>query len=150
MYYVITYGDCLIVWVRRIQTYIALSTTVAEYISLLQAMMDVIPFVINMKEIEFILELWGDTLKVLFGFFGNSVKIHGDNQGAVTITIAVAPQMRPDMKHIAINYHKFQSFFVNGDVEIQHIDTKEQITDTFTNPLDFELFVYLGYKIIGW
>ena len=57
MYYVITYGDCLIVWVRRIQTYIALSTTVAEYISLLQAMMDVIPFVINMKEIEFILEL---------------------------------------------------------------------------------------------
>ena len=53
------------------------------------------------------------------------------------------------MKHIAINYHKFQSFFVNGDVEIQHIDTKEQITDTFTNPLDFELFVYLGYKIIG-
>ena len=54
------------------------------------------------------------------------------------------------MKYIAIKYHHFWSFVVNGDVDILHIDTKEQITDIFAKALDSELFVYLHYKFNGW
>ena len=51
------------------------------------------------------------------------------------------------MKHINIKYHQFQSFVANGDVEIQHIDIKEQIADIFRKPQDSELFGYLRYKL---
>ena len=58
--------------------------------------------------------------------------------------------MQPHMKHIAIKYHHIHSFSGNCDVEIQHIDTKEQIADIFTKPLDSELFRYLCYKLNSW
>ena len=45
MVYVIIYDNFLIIWVRRIQTEITLSTPEAEYISISQEMRDVLPFV---------------------------------------------------------------------------------------------------------
>ena len=56
--------------------------------------------------------------------------------------------MGPCRKHIIIKHHNFQSFVVNGDVKIKHVNTKEQITYIFTKPLDSKLFGYLPYKII--
>ena len=79
------------------------------------------------KDIEFLLKLHGYTLMVLCSIFLKPVILHEDNQGL--IAIAVSPQIQPCTKHIVIKYHQFQSFVANGDVEIQHIDTKEQITD---------------------
>ena len=75
------------------------------------------------------------------------VTFYKDNQGE--IVIAVSPQIRPHTNHIAIMYHHFRSFVVNGDVQIKHADTKEQISDIFTKPLDSELFGYLCYKLNG-
>ena len=86
----------------------------AEYISLLQAMRDVLPFISLMKEIEFVLELQGDTPKVLFSIFENTVKVQEHNQGATAL--AVAPQMRPCAKHIEIKYYHLQSFVLNYDI----------------------------------
>ena len=37
-------------------------------------------------------------------------------------------------------------FVVNGDIEIKHVDTEEQIVDIFTKPLYSDLFGYLCYK----
>ena len=65
MGYVITYANCMILWEIQIQAEILLSTTEAEYIKIYQAMRDVLPFVILMKEIYFVLELQHETLKVL-------------------------------------------------------------------------------------
>ena len=73
--------------------------------------------------------------------FEKSVTVYEDNQGV--ITLAVSPQLRPRTKHIAIKYHHFQSFDTNGDVEIEHVHTKEQVADIFTKQLYSELFVYL-------
>ena len=61
--------------------------------------------------------------------FKNPVTFHEDNKWV--ITLVVSPQMRPRTKRIAIKYHHFWSFSVNGDVEIQHIDTKEQIANFY-------------------
>ena len=58
--------------------------------------------------------------------------------------------MRPCTKNISIKYHNFCIFVANGDVDIKHVDTKEQITDIFTKPLDSKLFGYLRYKLNGW
>ena len=85
---------------------------------------------------------------MLCSIFKNPVTVYEDNQGVITLT--VSPQIRHRTKHITIKYHHFRCFVVNGDVEIKHAETKEQITDIFTKPLDSELFVYLRYKLNGW
>ena len=74
---------------------------------------------------------------MLCSIFENPVIVHKDNQGA--IRILVAAQMRPHTKHIVI----FQCFIANGDVEIQHIDTKKQIADIFMKTLESEFEIYL-------
>ena len=61
----------------------------------------------------------------------------------------VPPQLRPRTNHIDIKYHHLRSFVANCDVKIKHVDTKEQIADIFTKPLDYELFRYLRYKFNG-
>ena len=142
--YVISYTNCPIVWGRRIQTEIAISITEAEYIDLSQAMRYVLHFVSPIKEIEFILKIQGDTMTVLCSLFEKPVTpltVYEDNQGA--IGLVVSPHMRSRTKHIAIKYHHFCSFVANGDVKINHFNTKEQIMDIFTKLLYSELFGYL-------
>ena len=94
-----------------------------------------------MKEIKSVTNFQGSTPAVLCSIFENPFAVHEENQGA--IALAVAPQMRPRMKHIVIKYHHLQSFVANGDIGIRHIGTKEHITAIFMKQLDSELFVYL-------
>ena len=77
----------------------------AEYIALLKAMRNVLPFVSLMKKIYFVLELQGDTPKVLCSIFLKPVTVNEDSPGA--IILVVAPQMKPRAKHIAIKYQYF-------------------------------------------
>ena len=58
--------------------------------------------------------------------------------------------MQPHTIHIAIMYHHFWRSAKNCDIEIQPTDTKEQIMDIFTKPLDYELFGYLHSNNNGW
>ena len=52
-------------------------------------------------------------------------------------------------KHIAIRYHFLRDHQQKGDIEIAYINTKEQLADIFTKPLDEQtlktsFFVKLG------
>ena len=58
--------------------------------------------------------------------------------------------MRPRPKHIEIKYHHIRIFVASGDVEIQYIDTKEQMVDILKKTLDSDLFRYIRYKLNGW
>ena len=120
----------------------------AEYIALYQSMRDVLTFVINMKDIEFVLKLKGETPMVLCFTFEKSVIVYEDNQGSMTLMFL--PQIWPHTKYITIKYHNFRIFVVNGDVDVKHVDTKEYIADIFMKPLYSELFGYLHYKFNGW
>ena len=55
--YVIIYVWCTVLWCINLQMKINLSTIEAEYIPLIQAMRDIIPFRELMKEISFILDI---------------------------------------------------------------------------------------------
>ena len=48
------YAGCPVLWWRKLQKRIDLSTTEVEYIALSQAMSEVIPFMVLMKELFFI------------------------------------------------------------------------------------------------
>ena len=72
-----------------------------------------------------------------------------DNEGA--LKVVKAPTLTARMKHIALEMHHFRSHVRSGQVIIESIDTKEQITDTdiLTKPVSEEQFIYLRCKMMG-
>ena len=46
-------------------------------------------------------------------------------------------------KHIAIKYHVLREKVAEKDIRLEYVNTKEQITDIFTNSLPNDTFEYL-------
>lgn len=139
--YVLMYAGCPLTWCSKLQTEVALSTTEAEYIALSQAIREVIPLIQLLKEINEVFPIDLPTPKV-------RCKVWEDNNGC--ITLAKEHKFSPRTKHIAIKYHHFRQHVKDGTLEILPIDTKEQIADIFTKPLDESLFIYLRLLLNGW
>ena len=75
-------------------------------------------------------------------------KVFEDNNGA--IELAKAPKILPRTKHIALKYYHFREHVWKGLLEINLIDTLEQLADIFTKALAFPIFNYLRKKMMGW
>ena len=153
--YVIMFANCPIMWVSKLQTEVALSTTEAEYIALSQAMRDVIPFMHLVEELGGSLSFGMDKPEVqLKQRKPNAAdsklvcEVFEDNRGA--LELANVPKMRPRTKHIALKYHHFREHVRNGMIVVKPIDTREQIADIFTKPLPRDAFQYLRQKLNGW
>jgi len=123
------------------QTEIALSTTEAEYIALSQSMRDLIPIRNILIELSHLLNL---SIHVPL----THSTVFEDNNGA--LELAKEPKYRPRTKHIAIKYHHFREHVKNKTIRIAKIDTKEQLADTFTKPLEKLQFENLRKAIMGW
>jgi hypothetical protein len=132
---------CPILFVSKMQTEIALSTTEAEYIVLSQAMRDLIPFFSMAQELGDHYHQFRESPKILCRLFEN-------NNG--TLILAKEHRYRPQTKHVALKYHHFRSYVAEGKVEILPIDTNEQLADQFTKSLDLQTFQYLRNKPMGW
>ena len=52
-------------------------------------MMDVLAFVIIMKEIDFVLNVQGDTTAVLCGIFENPVTVSVENQEVIALAVSM-------------------------------------------------------------
>jgi hypothetical protein len=139
--FVILFANCPVLWVSKLQTEVALSTTEAECIALSQAMRDLIPMRALLTELTTLTCLTFDTNTTYS-------TIIEDNKGCVEL--ANAPKMRPRTKHIALKYHHFCSHVANGVIKIKWIDTKHQLADIFTKPLPEPLFVSLRLLLLGW
>jgi len=139
--YVILFANCPVLWVSKLQTEVALSTTEAEYIALSQAMRDLIPMKALLSELATLTCLSFDSTTTFSTVFE-------DNKGCVEL--ANAPKMRPRTKHIALKYHHFRSHVASGDIKIKWIDTKSQLADIFTKPLPEPLFTSLRLLLLGW
>ena len=139
--YLIMFSNCPILWVSKMQSEIALSTTEAEYICLSQCIRDLIPIRTIIKELAPILNME----------ISNSIiksTVFEDNKGA--IELANEPKYRPRTKHIGLKWHHFREHVKNGTVKVKYIDTKEQLADCLTKPLPRPQYVQLRYGIMGW
>lgn len=139
--FVIMYAGCPITWCSKLQTEIALSTTEAEYIALSQSMREIIPFMNLMMEVGGIFELHNPTPKL-------HCKVFEDNRSC--IRVAESPRFTPRTKHIAIKYHHFRKHVADKTIQIFPIDTKDQLADIFTKPLDRIIFTKLRLLLMGW
>ena len=98
----------------------ALSTTEAEYIALSQALRDVIPMQAILKEL-------GKNCALNIGNTVAHSTVFEDNKGCVEL--AKTPKMRPRTRHIAIKYHHFREYVHKGLIQIEWIDTKNQLAE---------------------
>ncbi|MFN9982742.1 MAG: Ty1/Copia family ribonuclease HI, partial [bacterium] len=74
--------------------------------------------------------------------------IFEDNKGCVEL--ASAPRMRPRTRHIGLKNNHFRSHVDLGHLTIQWIDTKNQLADIFTKPLEAASFITLRQTLQGW
>ena len=153
--YVLTFGNCLVLWVSKLQTEIALSTLEAEYIALSQTMRNLLPMRSLLEEI-------GTKLKM---DFANPTIMHStvfeDNNGA--LGLATSPRVTPRTKHIAVKMHFFKSYLRSSPcgtgsepnptmppLRIQRIDSAEQKADIFTKGLTEATFISIRKLLMGW
>jgi hypothetical protein len=80
-----------------------------------------------------------------YGYKFSKVPLLCDNESA--IRMAGNPIEHSRTKHIAIRYHFLEDHQQKGDIEIAYINTKDQLADIFTKPLDEKTFTKLRNEL---
>jgi hypothetical protein len=106
---------------------VALSTTEAKYIAMLQSLRNVIPIMGLVQEMR---ECYFQVICTAPYVY---CKVFEDNSDA--LELARLPKLRPQTKHINVCYHHFREHVWKGLIKIIHINTSNQIADALTKPL---------------
>jgi hypothetical protein len=106
-------------WSSRKQTSVALSSAEAEYITAESYCTQILWMIQTLQ---------GYNLRF------RKVPIMCDNTSA--IMISKNPVLHARTKHIEIRHYFIHDHVVRGDIELIHVDTKNQIADKFTKPLN--------------
>jgi hypothetical protein len=80
-----------------------------------------------------------------YGYKLSKVPLLCDNESA--IRIADNPVDHSRTKHIDIRHHFLRDHQQRGDIEIAYINTKDQLADIFTKPLDEKTFCKLRNEL---
>jgi hypothetical protein len=123
-------GRSLVSWASKKQNSVALSTAKAEYIAAGHYCAQL---------------LWMRQTLRDYGYKFSKVPLLYDNESA--IRIADNPVEHSCTKHIAIRYHFLRDHQQRGDIEIAYINTKDQLADIFTKPLDEKTFTKLRNEL---
>jgi hypothetical protein len=123
-------GRSLVSWASMKQNYVALSTAKAEYIATGHCCAQLLWMRQNLRD---------------YGYKLTKVPLLCDNGSA--ICMADNPVEHSHTKHIAIRYHFLRDHQQRGDIEIAYINTKEQLADIFTKPLDEKTFTELRHEL---
>ena len=114
---------CVISWKATLQATVALSTTEAEYMAIIEAFKEAI---------------W---LQGLFGELSDNVKIitvNYDSQSAIYLT---KDQMFHDKsKHIDVRYHFVRDIIAHGEIIVSKVSTHDNPADMLTKTLPIAKF----------
>jgi hypothetical protein len=117
-------------WASKKQNSVALSTAEAKYIATDHCCVQL---------------LWMRQTLRDYGYKLSKVPLLCDNESA--IRIADNPVDHSRTKHIDIRHHFLRDHQQRGDIEIAYINTKEQLADIFTKPLDEKTFCKLRNEL---
>ena len=140
--YILMYAGCPLVWKSQLQTEIALSSTKSEYTGLSYALREAIPvmeILKEMKQLGYPVHSCNTTVRC---------KVYEDNSGA--LEMANNPKFRPRTKHINAKLHHFRDYVERKEVVVLPIDTKDQLADYLTKPVNEDILVKLRKIVMGW
>jgi hypothetical protein len=80
-----------------------------------------------------------------FGVIFERVPLMCDNTSAISVAKNYVFHKR--MTHLKVRHHFFRDHVENRDIEMRYIDTKRQLVDIFTKPLDASSFAALQGEI---
>jgi hypothetical protein len=123
-------GRSLMSWASKKQNSVALSTAEAEYIATGHCCAQL---------------LWMRQTLRDYGYKFSKVPLLCDNESAIRMADNLVEHSRT--KHIAIRYHFLRDHQQKGDIEIAYINTKDQLADIFTKPLDEQSFTKLRNEL---
>ena len=116
-------GSALVSWNSKKQNSVALSTAEAEYISAGSCCAQI---------------LWMKQQLSDYGIVLDHISIKCDNTSA--IKISKNPILHSRTKHIEIRHHFIRDHILKGDVVFEFVDTKNQLADIITKPLNKDSF----------
>jgi hypothetical protein len=128
--YVFSVGSATISWSSKLQATVALSTCEAEYIGQTNATKEAIWLRRLLNEVQ------PETATK-----ARATIIYCDNQGA--IALAKDPQFHARTKHIDMQHHFVREKVSDGTIQLEYVDTENQVADGLTKALDkikFERF----------
>ncbi len=143
--YCITLSGLPVSWSSKLQTEIATSTMMAEYIALSTGMRELLPTINLFGEIC-------DSLGIDRPKESRVVRAFEDNEGALALASKEMPRVTPSSKHFAVKYHWFRSKLDTPDynIKILPIDTSVQKADLFTKGLGKNEFKNKRRLLMGW
>ena len=141
--YVITFANCPLLFVSKLQTEVALSTLHAEYVALSQSLRDLLPLKSLITEVFSRLKINIDNMTVT-----SKSTVYEDNNGARIV--ATCPKLTPTSKFIATKYHWFRQHVDSGEIDIKRVDSKKQLADIFTKGLQGSMFHEIRKLLCGW
>ncbi|KAI4387770.1 hypothetical protein MLD38_000175 [Melastoma candidum] len=75
----------------------------------------------------------------------NNIPIMCDNTSAINLSQNHVYHSRS--KHIELRYHFLRDHIQSGRIDIQYVNTEQQLTDILTKPLDKKMFEYLRNEL---
>ena len=120
--YVIYDANCPLLWSSKLQTEIDLSTAESEYITLSQAMRDVIPLIQPLTEINCVYPIHNPVTII-------KCKVYSDNESCNDIS--KTKRFSPRTRHIVIKYHHFRHFVDKEIIQVLSIGTRYQIATMY-------------------
>jgi hypothetical protein len=123
-------GRSLVSWASKKQNSVALSTAEAEYIATGHCCAQLLCMRQTLRD---------------YGYKLTKIPLLCDNESA--IRMADNPVEHSRTKHIAIRYPFLRDHQQKGDIEIAYINTKDQLADIFTKPLDEQTFTKLRHEL---
>jgi hypothetical protein len=122
--YLFIFNGAAITWSSRKQPIVALSTMQSEYIAASDSTREAV---------------W---LRRLLDNLGESqiepTCLHCDNESA--IGLAYNPLAHKGSKHIEVRYHYIREQVADGTIDVEYVDTKNQLADVLTKAVDGETF----------
>ena len=141
--FIITFAECPVFWQSKLQTETALSTMEAEIIALSACCRELFPIIDMVRSLA-------KATNFPIGSTTMNVSIHEDNSGALVLAKTLPPQFTPRSKYYAIKTIWFREEIFKRNIQLNKIDTVEQLGDIFTKGLTRVVFEYLRKKIMGW
>ncbi|WVZ52048.1 hypothetical protein U9M48_003143 [Paspalum notatum var. saurae] len=123
-------GRSLVSWSSKKENCVSLSTTEAEYIAAGSCCAQIL--YIKQTLLDYRVEL-------------SRVPLLCDNESAVKLTNN--PVQHSRTKHIDIRHHFKRDHVEKGDIQLRNVETKEQLADIFTKPLDESTFSRLRSEL---
>jgi hypothetical protein len=117
-------------WASKKQNSVALSTAEDEYIAAGHRCVQL---------------LWMKQILRYYGYKLSKVPLLCDNESAIHMSDNPVEHNRT--KHIDIRYHFLRDHQQRGDIEIAYVNTKNQLADIFTKPLDEKTFSKLRIEL---